>query len=520
MSKLREIDRELLAAIREHSLARVERALKAGADPNARQGKRGALDLVGHRCDDIRCALIEAGAWDEDLRTSLVWAVGTGRLETVTALIERGADVNVDPPAGTPLQNAARAGHLEMVQPLIQAGVDVDVASGFVTPLTAALQHEHEAIALLLIEAGAEPDRVAEYLSATPLGLAAAHGLTAAVSALLGAGAVVDRKTSDVRVDKLGERLGAPESTPLALAAGEGHAVTVRALLAAGADPTQRDGEGLTVFARAASHPEVLAVFSELGLRESAPTADERLLGAAESGDRARAEQALRDGADPNTRDPRLATRGFTPLMLAAWGGHQDCVRVLLDAGAFIDLAEEGDPVRVRRMRDLEEKSLRRIGYTLGRPPLMLALERGHATVLETLLQAGASLERRDFLELSPLELAARKGGLEAVQRLLELGAQGPKAFLIAVEKGHGEVARYLLGSTKTSRAHRSRALLETAEHCDLALVEALLATGADIKSYAERGNALTAAAGASRYEPLEAGTPTARPRRSVWPGP
>ncbi|MEW6280981.1 MAG: hypothetical protein AB1758_20375, partial [Candidatus Eremiobacterota bacterium] len=70
------LEKELIEAVESHSLKRVQELLAAGADPNARKGKQRALDLVHHRRDDIRCALIEAGARAEGV--SLVWAAGTG----------------------------------------------------------------------------------------------------------------------------------------------------------------------------------------------------------------------------------------------------------------------------------------------------------------------------------------------------------------------------------------------------------------------------------------------------------
>ena len=59
----------------------------------------------------------------------------------------------------------------------------------------------------------------------------------------------------------------------------------------------------------------------------------------------------------------------YTALMLAALHGHADCVAVLLQAGAAVNVMGEGETA------------------------LMLATERGHADIVPALLQAGAAVD-------------------------------------------------------------------------------------------------------------------------------
>lgn len=91
----------MIAAIAAKDLGRVEELLAAGANPNARKGDKTAYQLVPRGADEIKCALIEAGAEDSELRHALVWVICTGRIETVRVLIEKGADVNVSTYSGT-----------------------------------------------------------------------------------------------------------------------------------------------------------------------------------------------------------------------------------------------------------------------------------------------------------------------------------------------------------------------------------------------------------------------------------
>lgn len=140
--------------------------------------------------------------------------------------------------------------------------------------------------------------------------------------------------------------------------------------------------------------------------------------------------RALRDGADPETREDdetalyraavgnqpvavRLllaagadpARRGGAddadlPLCGAACGGHAEVVRALLAAGA--------DP-------DQEE------GY--GFTALAWAIRLGHTEVVRELLEAGAAPDRPGPDGLAPLVAAARRGSTSCVRALLEHGA-------------------------------------------------------------------------------------------------
>lgn len=62
------MNEQLLDAIAEKDLSRVEELLAAGADPNTRRGDKTAYQLVPHSAYEIKCALIEAGAEDPELK--------------------------------------------------------------------------------------------------------------------------------------------------------------------------------------------------------------------------------------------------------------------------------------------------------------------------------------------------------------------------------------------------------------------------------------------------------------------
>src|SRR5919106_4016472 len=204
--------------------------------------------------------------------TLLHHATAFGSIETMTLLLDRGADVNAKNRRGaTPLHWAV---HDEAkVRLLLSRGATVNVKQNEGrTPLllAATLPRGHAALDLLLTH-GANPNLPAAN-GQTPLMAAAARGDFTAVRALVGAGATVDARN------------GAGE-TALMLAAGDGNPLVVTLLLARGADPRARSKRGETALGNAAT----------AGIEETV-----RLL--------------LARGAEVNVRN----IRGYSPLMLAA----------------------------------------------------------------------------------------------------------------------------------------------------------------------------------------------------------
>ena len=121
---------------------------------------------------------------------------------------------------------------------------------------------------------------------------------------------------------------------------------------------------------------------------------------------------------------------GFTPLGLAAFFGHVDAVKVLLDHGATVN-----------------EEDRSRFGNTA----LDAAVAANHADVVRVLLAAGAESNVRDSADYTPLHKAAQNGNLEVVRLLVDHGADvaavrkgGGTALDEATTKGHAEVADFL----------------------------------------------------------------------------
>lgn len=494
------MDEQLLTAIAAKDLSRVEELLAAGANPNAVHRGKTAYQLVPHGADEIKCALIEVGAEDADLKQALVWVLMTGRVKAVQTLIEKGADLNVRTGCGTPIQVAASSGYTEIAELLIAAGADVDSGSSISTPLLSAIEHGHIDIALKLLAAGADPNRTSQFGNTPPIAMASAQGSTDVIRALMIAGADINTRVSHITLNRLViqqeataalqtafgamEALGrmmesleelddddevpsdrmaemqseiagieavtapqtmrstepetAVDTFPVIITARCGHAEALATLLEAGADPHRKDGEGLSAYDWAVrnEYPNVLAVLRRFGVEGTRISVDEKLLLAAEKGAVDIVQDCLRQGAAVNARDARRQTRDKTALMLAAKAGHLPVVQVLLAAGADPNLTDQGVEAR-----PVSEALLEDIDP-------------------ETLLGMGYSFGR------TALMAAVVAGQTEVVQALLQAGAN----------PNHKDAVDYT-------------ALALAVENKHLITVQALVTAGAEVNQAVTYGN-------------------------------
>lgn len=276
--------------------------------------------------------------------TPLMIAAGRGDLDTVRALLKAGADVHTtDTRAGaTALHKACQGGSLDVVKALVEAGAFIDavVPTTGHTPLLEAFWYKWPDIVEYLLDHDAAVNLSTHYgfsmeehftytLNVNVLGkdrLLAADRLLdlrrqrdevaardsrllAAVAAddldavrrLLAEGADVDARFPVVN--------GFNDAhTALLVAARDGHTEAVRVLLAAGADVNATE----PTFGAVPLHKAVYNGHADItAILVAAPGVD---------------------------LDFQGATNGYTPLHDALWHGFEECSRVLLDAGARLDL--------------------------------------------------------------------------------------------------------------------------------------------------------------------------------------
>ena len=181
--------------------------------------------------------------------------------------------------------------------------------------------------------------------------------------------------------------------TPLWTACDHGHAEVVRLLLLAGADPDRpKRSTGSTPLWICAQngHVDVIRLLLlEVG-SEDVP--------AAAAAAAAAAAVPRRAAADPNK--PRLD--GATPAFAASQNGHEEALRLLLDAGAELDVL-----------------------CGSGSTPLLFATQGGHVEVVRLLLARGASTELKGTHTggITPLHYAAVTGNVAITEDLLTHGA-------------------------------------------------------------------------------------------------
>lgn len=226
---------------------------------------------------------------------------------------------------------------------------------------------------------------------------------------------------------------------------------------------------------------------------------DERLVNAAEKGDLASVRTLLANGAMADSRN----MLGATALMLAAGGGHDPVVSLLLTKGASLRhrtgadamsaaglaayqghastvlllLKAGGDADEALRIATRHNKqnvvdAVLKAGYRMPITSLKDAVVFGDAAALRKFLDAGEGIESSlDIVGSTPLILAADMGQVEAARLLLERGAK------INAQQSSGQ---------------KSSALMRAAENDRVAMVRFLLERGASVNARdGDGGNAV-----------------------------
>jgi uncharacterized protein len=125
-----------------------------------------------------------------------------------------------------------------------------------------------------------------------------------------------------------------------------------------------------------------------------------------------------------------FAPDGFTPLGLAAFFGHLDAVKVLLDSGAQVNVSSRN---------------------ALKAVPLRSAAVAGHLDIARLLVARGADVNARGEGGQTPLHEVAGGGRVEFARLLLDHGAEvnargddGKTPLTVAVENKQTEMANFL----------------------------------------------------------------------------
>merc|ERR1712216_1063952 len=189
---------------------------------------------------------------------------------------------------------------------------------------------------------------------------------------------------------------------------------------------------------------------------------------AARGGDLARVHEALVNGSHNGSHFnwKNQAKSGQTALMAAAGGGHDQCVELILEAGATAvqednlgntalhHAAWAGELACLDKLlehRPTTGNSDVHWRNGAGQTALICAAQFGSTGVVSRLLEVGAAVDVRDNDGNTSVHYAAADNHLELVQLLLELGARGDfvntdglTALDLARYNGHEEMAEFL----------------------------------------------------------------------------
>lgn len=236
---------DLFLAINHRDLKEVKSLLKAGADPNARNGlgfRPLFMAAASHQCDVMQ-TLLQAGAKpnvDSTYGTALMFAAHSANLEGAQILFLKGAKVNSIRDDGmSVLMMASVSGSPEFVGELLKRKANVNALddSG-ATALMYAAREGHVKVGEMLVSAGAKVDAVDDDRQ-TPLMVAAMAGRAQFVQMLI-------RNRANVNLTNAKGR----SALLLAMSSGD-YPEVVKALLEAGADVNVKDPNGRTAYALA-----------------------------------------------------------------------------------------------------------------------------------------------------------------------------------------------------------------------------------------------------------------------------
>eukprot|EP00729_Bicosta_minor_P007076 gene7076-biopygen14962 len=172
----------------------------------------------------------------------------------------------------------------------------------------------------------------------------------------------------------------------------------------------------------------------------------------------------VEDDADPSVPDDEYPT--FPPVWLAAYEGHFDAVKLLLEHNAnpnqgkadtgsapVLIAAQEGHINVVKLL--LEHKADPNQGMTdTGSTPAFIAAQNGHVDVVKLLLEHNAEPNQATTDDGStPVFIATQEGHFDAVKLLLEHKADpnqattddGSTPVFIATQEGHFDAVKLLL---------------------------------------------------------------------------
>lgn len=312
------MDGRLIAAVQSNDLERTKYLLAMGANPCAREAESGLTALMmaaGRANPDMVKVLLAAGAdvFAADSRagsTAMHKACQGGSAAVVKLLVDAGAFVDaVAPTTGhTPLMDALWFKYPDIVQYLLDQGAGLNLSTHYGFSLLQHFEYELNVNVLgknklleaeKMIKARQQSDQAK--IEGQKLMKAITDNDLETVKRLIAAGVDVNERYPFVNGFN-------DYHTPLLVACRDGHTDIVTELLRAGADVNA-----------------VEPTFGAVPLHKAVYNGHSDITG-------------ILIGQPGINLDYQGATNGYTPLHDALWHGYDACARILIEAGARLDL--------------------------------------------------------------------------------------------------------------------------------------------------------------------------------------
>lgn len=289
-------------------------------------------------------------------RSALHHAIRGGHLECIRILLDHGANANYSrPPRLAPIMQAINNDHSSAIELLSQYNVDLNARgdNGSFALMFASVKG-HESSIKTLVRLGADVAMI-DNDGRTACLAAATYGHSSCLILLESAGADVNA------VDAVGV-------TPLMAAAAQGDISSVEVLLNLGAYPSSVSKDGCTAanFAATNGHSGCLEALAKSGadLKERGNIRMmTSLMHAAQNGHYSCLEIVLLH--EPKSYQVVISPSGSAAIHFAAWKGHTECVRLLVQHGDDINKRDYRGRtpldwlVQINKEMDVETKSER-----------------------------------------------------------------------------------------------------------------------------------------------------------------
>ncbi|MDP2204776.1 MAG: ankyrin repeat domain-containing protein [Alphaproteobacteria bacterium] len=318
--------------------------------------------------------------------------------------------------------------------------------------------------------------------------------------------------------DRSGIDAAGAAGTALGIAAAANDSRTLHIIVDAGADLNATDKNGLTPLMRAwqAGAYETMRHLLQLGADIGAVNLDHKniLHMAAGANDVAALKMLLAEGGAAHLQTRMPSADKLTPLHAAVREGAEDAARLLIAAGASVNIpdAQNMTPLHTAAARDdvgmiytlvcEGHAEIGRVENPAGYTALHTAIINKNEAAMRALCDLGADAHQMDTEKRTPLNIAGWNGFLPAIKYLMEeIPAETSEedalqsrtqALYDAVFYSHDDAAEYLIASGKLDLNRPTRngdyVLIAALQSGTSDMAEKLIAAGADVNARNKNG--------------------------------